>query len=236
MILQVDAGNTRVKWRTLINGEASSVQHMSMVEFIAELEVLLVDVQQVQISGVADMSDLLQALSAIVAQDKLYVAQTLKQQAGLINRYDDYQKLGVDRWLAMLAASQKYSQGFIVVDAGTALTIDVVSQGQHLGGYILPGVRTAQMSLVVGTAQIQLDDNVGAQLGLGQSTAECISHGVLRQLSVLIADVANDYPSLPVLLSGGDLDKFKGLFPLAEICPDIVFDGLAYSAELAATQ
>ena len=51
------------------------------------------------------------------------------------------ESLGVDRWLACLAAYRIYRQGVVVIDAGTAITIDfVTSNGLHLGGYIVSGI------------------------------------------------------------------------------------------------
>ena len=60
--------------------------------------------------------------------------------------------LGVDRWLACLAAHRTYQQDVLVIDAGTAITIDIVtSNGIHLGGYIIPGMASLGQTISLST-------------------------------------------------------------------------------------
>ena len=70
--------------------------------------------------------------------------------------YRDPERLGVDRWLALIAARERSKQPTVIVDAGSACTIDLLdSEGRHLGGYILPGLTAMGEALVRGTHQIQ---------------------------------------------------------------------------------
>ncbi|MDP1069535.1 type III pantothenate kinase, partial [Klebsiella pneumoniae] len=70
-------------------------------------------------------------------------------------------RMGVDRWLAMLAAWQRVGQSCWVVDCGSAITLDLLdAEGRHQGGYILPGLRLMQQSLLGNTAEVRVDRDV----------------------------------------------------------------------------
>lgn len=74
---------------------------------------------------------------------------------GLLNGYTDPEKLGVDRWAAMIGAREICEGALCVVDSGTATTIDVIDgAGQHIGGAILPGIYTMRRSLGKYTAAL----------------------------------------------------------------------------------
>lgn len=77
----------------------------------------------------------------------------------LFNGYDDYEKLGADRWAAMVAARQLFPGRFMaIVDAGTATTVDIVAaNGQHRGGIIFPGVQIMINALNISTGKIRTD-------------------------------------------------------------------------------
>ena len=86
-------------------------------------------------------------------------AHTQAYYQGLTVAYQDERRLGVDRWLAMLAARQAAAgQGVCVVDCGSALTLDVVDhEGRHLGGYIVPGLAMMESALLNNTGPNQVD-------------------------------------------------------------------------------
>lgn len=78
------------------------------------------------------------------------------QACGVINAYREPSRLGADRWAALIAAHHRFpGQTVCIADCGTATTIDALdSQGHHLGGVILPGLKLMQTSLQSGTAGI----------------------------------------------------------------------------------
>ena len=83
-----------------------------------------------------------------------YFVQVQKTFKGMTTLYET-SKLGVDRWLAGLAAWSKYKKNLIVVDAGTAITVDFInSRGTHLGGLIAPGPNILASALAGGTAHL----------------------------------------------------------------------------------
>ena len=79
-------------------------------------------------------------------------ARVKEAAAGVTNAYPDVSQLGIDRWLALIAAWNKYHAPVCVAGCGTAVTLDVVDgDGYHLGGLIFPGLRLMQQSLITHT-------------------------------------------------------------------------------------
>lgn len=183
MKLLVDVGNSRIKWGCLIDGTLEA-------GFPVEREEPLDDALRAAWSALRAPSA---ALICSVAGDSFdaRMAQWILENwgfrpewlrsgpeaLGIVNGYADYAQLGNDRWAAMLGA-RSFSPGpFGVIDAGTAVTVDVVDgDGRHLGGLILPGLTLMQRSLLTGTARIREAAPV-PRVVLGHSTAECVASG-----------------------------------------------------------
>ena len=109
-------------------------------------------------------------------------------KSGLRNKYIEPKLLGVDRWLAMLGAVALWPQhSMLVVDAGTALTLDWVDEsGQHLGGWIIPGFRLQQQAVIGHTAKVFNNSMQNAQLSLGTDTSSCLQNGCLSAAVAVI--------------------------------------------------
>lgn len=161
-------------------------------------------------------------------QPQIVLAQA--QWQGLSNAYAEPEKLGVDRWLAMLALWQELRGPFCVAAAGTALTFDrVAALGQHLGGVIAPGLVSAQHSLLnvtVTTAAAGADYHQD----LGRYSVEAIRQGsffaacgvIEHSLRAPGADVAEKR-----FLTGGDADALiPHLGPGWQLRHNLVLDGL----------
>lgn len=152
--------------------------------------------------------------------------------AGVTNSYAEPARLGVDRWLAIVEAWHRAGAA-IVIDCGSALTIDAVNrEGVHCGGFIVPGLNMLQSSLVSGTGAIRVDAAGEDSLRPGVSTSECVRHGILRMSVAFITDavvalqeVVHD--TCPVFITGGDA---RVLLPFlhanVQAVPDLVLDGL----------
>ena len=111
---------------------------------------------------------------------ELQVAATSHESAGVRCASPDPSRLGVDRWMAVLAASRLRPKPVLVVDAGTALTIDAVdSDGHHAGGFIIPGIDMMQLALTTRTAQIRIDAPDEINEAFGTSTSEAVRNGAL---------------------------------------------------------
>ncbi|MBU3625542.1 type III pantothenate kinase [Polynucleobacter sp. JS-Safj-400b-B2] len=97
--------------------------------------------------------------------------------AGMRSLYQDPGKLGADRWAALIGARALSNKNTLIVNAGTATTIDLLgSNGVHYGGWILPGLELMQTSLANNTAQLDLATR-SEQHGFGTCTNDAIIGG-----------------------------------------------------------
>ncbi len=235
MRLLVDAGNSRLKWR--LDDAGVIVDHGAGV--LADADPLpgvlarSADVSRVAVSTVASEEKRLRFLSYLSGQVKApatcYWAEP--QRGGLVNAYQDYRLMGADRWHAMYGAWQEHRRGFVVVDAGSAITVDYVnSAGRHLGGFILPGLNMMLKSLKVDAARIGFDPEPVSGARPGTTTGECVNHGLAWLTGALVGRVHQDSDALglpDILVTGGDADRLLQLGLAARCYPSLVLDGLA---------
>ena len=107
---------------------------------------------------------------------------------GLRCAYPQPETLGADRWAAMVAAHERYPAGSLVVDCGTAITLDAIANGRHLGGYILPGIRAMQAAVTSRTAiDADIDEPVEGW-GWGRNTAQCLALGTTAAVASLVEE------------------------------------------------
>ena len=168
-------------------------------------------------------------------------ALPVQQRAGMTTRYREPQRLGVDRWLAALAAWRETRGPVCVIDVGTALTVDVVlADGTHLGGLIAPGPDLLRTSLTRGTAQLE-SDGLGLVAGFADNTRDAISLGCTDALGGLFIRVAERLAHLDPraqfrwYLTGGAAPLVEALLPVPALhVPDLVLRGLAVLAAATA--
>ena len=164
MILAIDAGNSRIKWGFNHGGEwvtTGAAEHDEL-DSLASALALISDPEKIVISNVAGarmQRDLSGLLACYRAQPLWITAE--RERCGVKNGYTDPAKLGSDRWAALIAARQMQRGPVVVVNAGTALTVDALSQdGEFLGGLIVPGIKLMMRALTTGTAHAHaLDGN-----------------------------------------------------------------------------
>lgn len=157
--------------------------------------------------------------------------------AGVRTSYERPAQLGVDRWLAAIAAWHRARGPCCVLDAGTALTVDVVTrEGAHVGGLIAPGLNLMARSLTQGTAQLALDE-VRSVDRFAASTPAAISLGCREAIAGLIGRVAarlarEHGEDFSWFVTGGEAAAVAELssVPL-QIAPELVLRGLAIAAE-----
>ena len=153
---------------------------------------------------------------------------------GVKNAYRDPGRLGVDRWMALIAASEMASGNVIVIDAGSAITVDLLrADGQHLGGAILPGIHTSLEGFKRIFSHIDFNDSAVTRTDApGCSTEEAIHinypHNPIEYLPGLVnrwIDYLDNDATL--LLAGGDAAGVqRALNQQSRIVPDIVFRGM----------
>ncbi len=151
---------------------------------------------------------------------------------GVTHAYEDCLRHGVDRWLAILAAYNLKKSSVIVVDCGTAITVDAVNtKGQHLGGYIVPGESLMAQALQLNTGAIKLLTERQRSYDYGCSTEENVFNGVglmaetfLRQL---VANAKN--MGFIIFVTGGGAIEYSAVWSdsIVNIMPDLVLQGLS---------
>ena len=239
MILDLDIGNTLSKWR-LKDPNSSEIRSRGAVwtreEWRPGADIPDLDiVKVVRISSVARqavLNDTVRLLKREVGD--VHVARSTREMLGVINGYDEPGRLGVDRWLGVLASYQ-LAGGCCSVDCGSAITIDfVLPGGRHLGGYILPGLRLMIESLKLGTRNVAIDPDSEADelLAPGCNTVEAVNHGIymaaISAINRTFSEVCDrERVTLPLILTGGDARVVsRGVKLPHALWPDMVYAGL----------
>ena len=113
--------------------------------------------------------------------------KTLRKDFGVKNAYTEYQYLGVDRWLTLVAIRQEFKKPTVIVDIGTALTFDVLSEdGKHLGGWIAPGYQLMMKSVLENTTKVFSDREHSETITFADNTADGLKNGCRAALLGLI--------------------------------------------------
>ncbi len=245
MILAVDCGNTRIKWALYQPGPypvgsdmaAARVQQGALGQAaLSTLDAMLAAQprpSRVIIANVAGAA-VEQALRALTDRWGVPVEWLIAstERAGVINRYQQPERLGADRWAALIAARQRQAGPQLVVSAGTALTADMLdAQGVFLGGIIAPGLRLMQQSLAAGTAGLPLSPGQYAEWP--RDTADAIATGCLEAACGAIRGMMRRLPSqAQCLITGGDAATLSAQLDIAHQRVDnLVLDGLALLAQ-----
>ena len=188
MILAIDAGNSRVKWGWLEADKEgatrwASVASVSLIEFAASSDHVnpfsITDEapERIVISNVAGEG----AHQLLVNWTSIFEAEPLWLRAeaenyGVKNAYERPEALGPDRWAALIAARSLHHGPTLVVNAGTATTVDMLSaDGTFLGGAILPGVELMRFVLHEHTGRLPLQE--GKYSDTPRSTLDAIETG-----------------------------------------------------------
>lgn len=248
MILELDCGNTLIKWR-LIRAADSAVYAGGVVDSDEELVQAVtratVAVRACRLVSVRSDEETARLITALEQAFSIECccARPALELAGVRNGYEQYQRLGLDRWLALVGAYQLARKACLVIDLGTAVTSDFVgADGQHLGGFICPGVPLMRNQLRTHTRRTRYDDAEAAQalksLAPGRSTAEAVERGcslmlqgfVRTQLALAVEQLGE---SFEVFLTGGDASLVIDAMPGVRVMPDLVFIGLAVACPLS---
>lgn len=245
MNLLIDLGNTRIKWARSAPGVWSTAANLLQDNAITGLlDRLWGDMhapQKVVVSSVAS-ADKLRDLEHWLQQEwslRCHVVTPVKELLGVRNRYHNPSSLGTDRWVGLIAARQLTAGPVCVVDCGTAVTMDALSQeGDFLGGVIFPGLRVLRMSLVSATDGI--DETSGNDVNcFGRSTADGVAAGSVFGLAGAIERVLEEYRNqlgagMEVLITGADAPVVLARVRVAaKEIPDLVLRGLAFIADEA---
>jgi type III pantothenate kinase len=242
MDLLIDIGNTNLKWapsETGFLGEMRKVCHHGglPIDLHAAWEQLETP-ERVFVSNVAGdkMANTLRRACGSYWELEPRFASTEPASHGVTIAYGRPERLGVDRWLALIAAHKCCDGPVLVVDAGTAVTFDLLlSDGRHLGGLILPGIEMMRDGLLAGThiPRVEPQDldepwavDTGAAVAAGSIQAPS---ALAERLCHRLADLAGVDPAL--ILTGGDARRLlPALRERVVQRPDLVLQGLTLLA------
>jgi len=183
--LLFDIGNSRIKWVYSRGEQFESEGSIAVADISAKLLQKSFGSQlppdTIWISNVGSMVVLDQLNQWFSSEYKIApkVIEVSQRCCGITNHYHSKETLGVDRWLAAIGARSVVEKGHvIIIDAGTAVTIDWLSESnQYEGGTIVPGVDLMHDALTSRTAGIKSEFS-WAQHILGKTTLECVNSGV----------------------------------------------------------
>lgn len=234
MRLLIDWGNSRIKWARASGGRLSGASQAASLAELGAAWRALQPPDEVLVSSVVGSADnaALTSLCRELWGLAPYFARTQADAHGVRIAYAEPEKLGVDRWLAMIAARRISSGPSLVVDCGTAVTLDALdADGVHQGGLIAPGLHMMWDALFSQT-HIPPEPPSGFSGELGKDTPECASAGALSAVCGLIerthARLADRWGAqFRLILTGGDAARLtQQLSCPLDIRPLLVLDGL----------
>ncbi|UTF59419.1 type III pantothenate kinase [Gilvimarinus sp. DA14] len=232
MNLLIDMGNTRLKWQLRQGGR---ILETGLQEYDSDSTWLMgfaAPPERVWVSCVASdrRRQWLAEELAACGMPRPDFAAVRPSAHGVVCGYKDYRALGVDRWLALLGARARGPGAWVVVDSGTALTVDLLREdGAHLGGYIGPGVALMRKSLamesqVLATALAAQPYEPADCPGI--DTRSAIDNAILPMGRGLVDRALGQLAGARLLLTGGDAGVWKRVYPSAQQVDDVIFDGL----------
>jgi len=242
--LAVDVGNTRLKW-------ALYAAPVPGAEMVAHGAVFLEAIDQLAEGQWRDLPPPASMLGSIVAgegirrrtEEQLEVWDVEPRwvvsgasACGVTNGYDHPTRLGVDRWVALIGARHRIlargaPRPILVVMVGTAVTVDALdTEGNFLGGLILPGFGLMLRALEMGTAGLKAPTGEAVEFPTNTSDAlmsggaDAIAGAVERMHRKLLKRCGQE-PAL--LMSGGAAVKLQSISDLPfETVETLIFDGL----------
>ena len=253
-LLLVDAGNARVKWAFSEAGEIGTVER---ADFASDPELAIARVcaaatnsaDTIVVGNVAGkrFGTRIELELRRISSAEVWFARTEPETAGVRCGYLQPERLGVDRWAAVVAAAwraraQAPGRPLCVVDAGTALTIDAVDhESTHIGGLILPGIHLQRQALLDATAEICVSEAQIKEAEFGRGTFATSTAQALAVSGPLACAAAVDRcvqeltaPAVTpwLVMTGGDARRVsRWLATPFDICPNLVFEGLAIMFE-----
>ena len=254
MILAIDAGNSRVKWGWLERGKGgaprwASIATVSLIEFAAASDhvnpfsVTHDDPERIIISNVAGEGahQLLVNWTSIFDAEPLWLRPEA-ERCGVKNGYEPPEALGADRWAALIAARALHHGASLVVNSGTATTVDMLAaDGTFLGGAILPGVELMRFVLHEHTGRLPMAQ--GSYREAPRNTLDAIETGcrhaqagAVERLYRVFREVAPT--PLCIVAGGAGRGLVEQLSMPRRYVENLVLEGLAHIAlaERAATR
>jgi len=224
--LLIDHGNTNVKFALLENGQVKSCPRQGVEHLVDALALSDGDVWMSSVGHTV--------LRERIAGQCVGMARTchrinIEQHTDKLTTRYDIQSMGVDRWLVLLGCYERNLYPCVVVDSGTATTIDLMNvQGEHEGGYILPGLSLAQSALTTNTCILEQPE-LAQQVKIPMSTAETMNFSMPAATAALAEQCALSLANnATIILTGGGATALSAHMSSPVIQAEyLVFEGLA---------
>ncbi len=222
----IDIGNTKVKVGLFVKDRkmaVSIVDSTKLLNFLRANSVLNALVSNVGLDR------------GMLNQIKNYVKQfnelTVNTPMPIATSYETPTTLGVDRLAACVGARKYKSGNVLVIDAGTCITYDLLTdKNQHLGGIICPGLEMRLRAMHTLTSKLPLVSFNKEEL-IGNTTQKCLqsgaSNGTLAEMKGLIEGFKKDFENLSIIIGGGDAVFFdKNLELNTFVVANLAVEGL----------
>ncbi len=236
MQLALDIGNSRIKWGLRHQGRWHAVGAMQtadwpLLENILQEHSPLSGALATQVAGFSVATGIA-GCCARYGVSLRWIDGTVSTP-GMRNGYDNPQQLGADRWAALIGARTLAQTPVVVINAGTATTIDALdSSGNFLGGMILPGLSLMQQALHGGTATLSaFSGGIFAQFP--RNTQDGIASGIIAATVGAAEQLANvlqlrENRDIRYVLSGGHYKEIQAHLPRPVTAVEfLVLEGLA---------
>lgn len=234
--LYIDRGNTALKWQLVEN--ETLVEKGVFNNAVALTDGLSIltnhDLSDIYVASVGSNEFCCRLIAWAEEQNQPCPTfiESSSEACGVTNAYQEAEQLGVDRWLAMIAAHHKYNGMLCVADSGTALTMDfLLGNGEHLGGVIVPGAELMKSSLLNNTQKIYVDNTFNSNQ-LGRNTSEAVTFGIEQMLQTFVREKVAEIETkhqqqMTVVLTGGHASSLvEGLSGVVRLEKDLVLQGL----------
>jgi type III pantothenate kinase len=234
MILAIDAGNTRIKWGLwehhgfVAQGSILTARADTLPDALHMLARPAAAIGS-NVAGAAARS----AIETALAPWRIGVRWigSMPAQCGVTSRYENPAQLGTDRWAALIGARGRCPGACLVVNVGTAVTVDALTaQGEFLGGLILPGLELMARSLATGTADLPLQPGrfehfpVNSVNAIRSGAVQAIA-GAIERMARNMAGAGHGEPQL--VLSGGGAEVIAPILGQPHVlAPALVLEGL----------
>ncbi len=239
MNLLIDIGNQNIKWCC---GEKYGIFTAEPSTFLKSVEQNWAQLQNVKCLfvvnvGTSEIFEKIKQYARHQLNASLIEIETSVKCCGIKNGYQNAMELGADRWVALIGARAIHSQSSIVVDCGTAITVDALAaDGTFVGGSILPGFHLSKITLCSKTSKIDEFQELKPTIP-ATSTVHAVSSGIVFGIVGGVELLIKKYlemvgASSKLLITGGDAElivehsSFK-----YEHVPNLVLRGLLQISE-----
>ncbi|MGB0938825.1 MAG: type III pantothenate kinase [Colwellia sp.] len=225
-MLLVDIGNSKTKYTYFENEQFSTVVSVANEQFNVDVFKLEAKaITKVLVANVAnqDIAKKIEQYCKGVTNSKGSAIDFLeikseKQRGAVVSGYEQPERLGVDRWLAILGGQALYpNQTLLIIDSGTATTVDLLNDdGTHFGGWIMPGIDTLFTSVLSSTKKVNADYQATASMAFGTNTDANVNNACWAMTVGAIKEALVEANKLvtqvdKVILTGGNAEKISTL-------------------------